>query len=137
MIQKIIYKSLSAAVIILSLAGCQANRTPVRMESKSMPASFTNSQDSATIARMDWKDYFSDHHLVALIDSALKKNQELNITMQEIEILKNEVRARRGEYLPTVGIGAAAGFEKDGRYTRHGSVDENGEILPGRRFPDP
>ena len=137
MIQKIIYKSLSVAVILLSLAGCQAYRTPVKVESKSMPASFTNSQDSATIARMDWKDYFSDHHLVALIDSTLKKNQELNITIQEIEILKNEVRARKGEYLPTVGLGVAAGFEKDGRYTRHGSVDENGEIMPGRRFPDP
>jgi outer membrane protein, multidrug efflux system len=67
----------------------------------------------------------------------LKKNQELNITLQEIEILKNEVKARRGEYLPFVNLGVAAGVEKEGRYTRHGSVDENGEILPGRRFPEP
>jgi multidrug efflux system outer membrane protein len=43
-------------------------------------------------------------YLVALIDTALKNNQELNITLQEIEIARNEIRARKGEYLPFVGV---------------------------------
>lgn len=137
MIPTIIYKSLPIAVMILALAGCQASRTATKVESKVVPSTFGSSGDSATIARMDWKQYFSDPHLVALIDSALDKNQELNITLQEIEILRNEVRARKGEYLPTVGLGVAAGLEKEGRYTRHGAVDEHEEILPGRRFPEP
>jgi outer membrane protein, multidrug efflux system len=102
-----------------------------------VPHTFGTTTDSATSAHISWKDYFSDENLLMLIDSALKKNQEMNITLQEIEILRNEVRARKGEYLPFVGIGVAAGVEKEGRYTRHGSVDENGEILPGRRFPEP
>jgi NodT family efflux transporter outer membrane factor (OMF) lipoprotein len=122
---------------MLSLVGCKTLQKPIKTESKVVPVSFGNSQDSATIARINWKNYFSDENLVALIDSALKRNQELNIKIQEIEILRNEVRARKGEYLPFVDLGVSAGVEKEGRYTRHGSVDENGEILPGKRFPEP
>lgn len=137
MVQKIIHKSLPLVLMLSLLVGCKTFQKPIKTESKVTPVRFANAQDSATMALINWKDYFSDENLAALIDSALNKNQELNITLQEIEMLKNEVRARKGEYLPFVDLGGAAGVEKEGRYTRHGSVDENGEILPGRRFPDP
>lgn len=130
-------RTLPLVFILSAVVGCKTFQKPVKTESKVVPVSFDHSQDSSTIARMNWKEYFSDENLIALIDSALKRNQELNITLQEIEILRNEVRARKGEYLPFVDVRAAAGLEKEGRYTRHGSVDENGEIMPGRRFPDP
>lgn len=133
----IICRSLPLVLVLCSLMGCKTLQRPIRMESKVVPVSFPNLLDSGTMVRINWKDYFSDENLTALIDSALKKNQELKIMLQEIEILKNEVRSRRGEYLPFVDLGVAAGVEKEGRYTRHGSVDENGEILPGRRFPEP
>ena len=137
MTQKIIYKALPIVLIIPLLAGCQAFQKPIRSENKFVPTTFRGSRDSVTIAGIHWKEYFSDENLVALIDSALKKNQELNINLQEILILSNEVRIRKGEYLPFVDVRVGAGAEKDGRYTRHGSVDENGEIMPGRKFPDP
>lgn len=137
MIRKTMYRILPLVFILSSLLGCKTFQTPIRSENKVTPVSFGHSQDPATVARIHWKEYFSDKNLVALIDSALKRNQELNVTLQEIEILRNEVRARKGEYLPFLDIRAAAGLEKEGRYTRHGSVDENGEIMPGRRFPDP
>lgn len=137
MVQMIVSKSLPLVLILLLLGGCKTFQSPIKTESNVLPVSFASSRDSATIVNINWRDYFSDKNLTALIDSALKKNQELNITLQEIEILKNEVRTRRGEYLPFVDVGVAAGVEKEGRYTRHGSVDENGEILPGRRFPEP
>ena len=134
--RKVVSKILLPAIVLLSLAGCKMVQ-PIRTESKAVPARFGDVPDSMNMARVNWKDYFSDDNLVALIDSALKKNQELKITLQEIEMLKNEVRVRKGEYLPFVDLGVVAGIEKEGRYTRHGSVDENGEILPGRRFPEP
>jgi NodT family efflux transporter outer membrane factor (OMF) lipoprotein len=99
--------------------------------------SYANAQDTSNIARLNWKRYFSDQNLIALIDTALKNNQELNITIQEIEISKNEIQARKGEYLPFVDFGAGAGLEKAGRFTRNGSVEENLEIKPGTKFPEP
>lgn len=137
MVRKIIYRILTSAFMVLSMVGCKILHGPIKTENKEVPANFGYSQDAATIAGISWRDYFSDDNLITLIDSALKKNQELNITLQEIEILKNEVRLRKGEYLPFVGLGLAAGLEKEGRFTRHGAVDESGEILPGRSFPEP
>lgn len=137
MIRKIIYKNLPVVFILSSLLGCKTLQRPIKTENKFVPVTYGTSQDSATVATMNWKEYFSDGNLVALIDSALKRNQELNITLQEIEIMRNEVRTRGGEYLPFVDARAGAGVEKEGRYTRHGSVDENGEIMPGKKFPDP
>lgn len=137
MAQKIITRSITAVLLLSIFAGCKTLQEPIRPEDKTMPVSFGESKDSTTIAQIKWREYFRDQNLVALIDSALLKNQEINISLQEIEILRNEVRERKGEYLPNVGIVAAAGFEKEGRYTRHGAVDEHEEILPGKKFPDP
>jgi outer membrane protein, multidrug efflux system len=67
----------------------------------------------------------------------LNHNQELNITLQEINIARNEVRARKGEYLPLVNAIAGAGMEKPGRYTTTGALEENTDLQPGKRFPDP
>ncbi len=72
-----------------------------------------------------------------MIDTALSRNQELNITLQEIEISKNEIRARKGEYLPFVGLRAGAGVEKVGEYTRNGAVEKNLEVKEGKAFPEP
>ncbi|RAW02422.1 TolC family protein [Pseudochryseolinea flava] len=119
------------------LCGCITPRVSVKQENSTVPTQFASGSDTSNIAKLNWKEYFSDENLIALIDTALKKNQELNITLQEIEISRNEVRARKGEYLPFVGLQAGAGIEKAGRFTRNGAVDENLEIKPGTRFPEP
>src|ERR1044071_9601218 len=118
MTRTIIYKTLPVVFLLSSLWGCKALQEPVRTENKIVPASFANKHDSTNLAQINWKEYFSDNHLIRLIDSALKRNQELNITLQEIEIRRNEVRARKGEYLPFVDAQAGASVEKEGRYTR-------------------
>ncbi len=108
-----------------------------KKENTAISAGFNNSQDTTNTAKVRWKDYFTDPNLIALIDTALHNNQELNITIQEIEIARNEVRARKGEYLPFVGLGAAASVEKRGRYTNLGSSEATTEIKPGKETPDP
>jgi NodT family efflux transporter outer membrane factor (OMF) lipoprotein len=104
---------------------------------KNVPETYNGSQDSVNSARVQWRSYFSDSILIALIDTALENNQELNILLQEIEISRNEVKARKGEYLPFVNLGAGAGLDKTGRYTRNGALEENLNIREGQSFPDP
>jgi NodT family efflux transporter outer membrane factor (OMF) lipoprotein len=109
-----------------------------KTENKSVPASFNNnSQDTTNLGTVKWQTYFTDPNLAALIDTALRNNQELNITLQEIEITKNEITARKGEYLPFVSIRGGAGVEKVGRYTSQGAGDATTEIKPGKEMPDP
>ena len=76
-----------------------------------------------SIGRANWKDYFQSPELQALIETALQKNQELNVRVQEIIIAQNEVAARRGEYLPRVGPYLGAGIEKVGGWTSQGFAD--------------
>ena len=134
---KSIRHAIGLVLVLLSLYSCNISKPLKRTEDKTVPASFKHSQDTANIAKIDWRDYFKDPKLIKLIDEALEKNQELKIVMQDVEIDKNEIKARKGEYLPFVGLKGDAGFEKDGRYTRHGAVDESLNIKEGEAFPEP
>lgn len=127
----------AATVWMFCLTSC---KTPAELKFRKLtdlPESFSDSRDTTTTAAIKWRDFFRDRYLAQLIDTALKNNQELNITLQEINIARNEVRARKGEYLPAVGIFGDAGIEKVGRYTSQGANDANTDIKPGEEFPEP
>jgi len=83
-----------------------------------------------------WRQFFTDPNLVALIETALKNNQELMITLQEIEIAKSGVVAKKGKLSPTVSAGVGAGLRKAGRYTSEGAGDASTEMEPGKPVPD-
>ena len=95
--------------------------------------------DSPTIesaAALPVESIFQDPNLLALVEEALRKNQELDILQLEVTIANAEVMARTGEYQPKVGIGAGAGLERVGRYTSQGASDAADEITPGREVPE-
>ncbi len=131
------YRQIISFILLLSFIGCKTPKLMQRNENKDVPSSFNTVSDSLNDAQLSWKEYFADPYLDTLITTALQNNQELNIVMQEIEISRNEVRARKGEYLPFVGLKGGAGVEKVGRYTSQGANDANTEIKPGQEFPEP
>lgn len=132
---------IALACAALAVTSCKLPSDAVQQtENKSVPAAFgTNgtAQDTLNSAKIKWKQFFTDKNLVALIDTALVNNQELNITLQEIQISKNEIRTRKGEYLPFVGLRGGAGAEKVGKFTRNGATESNLEIVPGKENPEP
>lgn len=132
-----VYPYMVAVSFALLFASCTTPALVEKTADKTMPQSFNSSQDTTNTTSINWREYFIDPNLTALIDTALHNNQELNITLQEIEIARNEVRARKGEYLPFVGVGGGVGVEKPGRYTSQGSSEATTEIEPGRETPDP
>jgi multidrug efflux system outer membrane protein len=131
------FKILSSAIVLLFITSCSITKQTVREADKSMPERFSNATDTTNISSVNWRVYFSDSNLTALIDTALINNQELNILMQEIEVDKNEIQARKGEYLPFVDFGLGLGFDKAGEFTRNGAVEEQLEIKEHKAFPKP
>jgi len=128
---------LVSILAILSLYSCVPTKV-VRNENKTVPEQFKNqSADTINTAYVEWKDFFSDPNLEALIDTALANNQELNMILQQVEMSKNEVKARKGEYLPFVNFYAGAEVEKVGEFTRNGSVEKNLNIKEEEEFPEP
>jgi len=133
-----IYRYAVTAFVLLSLAACKSLNVPEKTENRSIPDAFSAvSNDSLNSGKINWNDYFKDANLQNLIETAFKNNQELNITLQEIEISKNEIRARKGEYLPSVGIKAGIGVDKAARYTNIGAMEATTEIKPGKEMPEP
>lgn len=137
MFKKTIYKCLGVACMTLTITACVTPSVVQRSPDTTVPAQYNSSQDTTNTAKINWKTYFTDPYLTALIDTALHNNQELNITLQEIEISRNEVRARKGEYLPSVGLKGAAGVDKVPRYTNIGALEATTDIKPGKEMPEP
>lgn len=122
------------AILILaafSLVSCKTQQINVREANLNLPKKYTFAKDSLNTGKISWKAYFNDPHLISLIDSALQNNQELNIVMQEIAMLKNEIRAKKGEYLPSVGLKIGSGMEKVGEYTNAGAFERSSTLKPG------
>jgi len=117
---------------VICFAACKIPALVSKQENKSVPVYYNTASDSTNIASIKWRNYFTDPYLISLIDSALKNNQELNIALREIEIDKNEIQARKGEYLPFVNVGGAAGIDKTGKYTWDGFAEEDLKANPDR-----
>jgi len=132
-----ILKWVGIAFISLTYTACSVPALVQKTENKTVPASYNNLQDTTNTAKVKWQEFFTDPNLTSLIDLALQNNQELNITLQEIQIAQNEIRARKGEYLPFVGLRGAASVEKVPRYTNIGALEATTEIEPGKEMPEP
>lgn len=134
--RSVIKQTLGISILVLILGACVPS-VQDRSFQNNLPGDYHEIADTTNEAETSWKLFFQDEHLVSLIDTALAYNQEYNILMQEINAANSEVLVRKGEYLPTVGVGVNAGAEKVGRYTSQGANDANTEIEPGKEFPEP
>lgn len=124
--------------IAVLIASCNSTKLIQRDENTSTPETYVGATgDTLNSARLKWKEFFTDPYLVALIDTALKNNQELNMMWMEIRVAQNEVGARKGEYLPFVGAGLGGGVDKKARYTALGASEATTEIEPGKEMPEP
>lgn len=139
MFRKNINRYTGIVALMLSMSACNIPAQFKRTENRTVPQSYgkTTDTDSVNSAKIRWNDFFKDPYLTALIDTALMNNQELNITLQEVIIARNEVKARKGEYLPFVGVKAGAGVDKVARYTNVGAMEATTDIEPGKETPEP
>ena len=143
---------MAVGCLALMMQACAIPFINTKKADISLPANYANSaqnakteeplkqkapQDMTNEANINWKEFFEDPYLSSLIDVAIVNNKEVNIMAQRINIAKNEIQARKGEYLPFVNFGAGADVGKVGRYTRNGAVEESLDIKEGKAFPDP
>ena len=117
---------------VLWAGACKIPLVTVRPEDASVPASYGSSGDTTNLGATSWRTYFENPYLAALIDTALKYNQELNIAQQEIEMSRNEVMVRKGEYMPFLNLRGGAALERAGKYTWDGISEEDLKASPDK-----
>lgn len=133
----ILHKGSILILVSLSLWNCKAPQEAIDFNSEAkLPTSYSGETSTVNSGLIPWKQFFTDKNLILLIEEALKNNQELLITIQEIEVAKNEVLAKKGKLTPQVNAKLGAGVEKVGRYTSQGAGDAGTEMKPGMKVPE-
>lgn len=130
------YKTFLVLLVFTVFTSCKMLAPVEKTEPQTVPDTYLASKDTMNSATIKWKTFFPDKNLDNLIDTALKNNQELEMTLQEIEIARNDVRVKKGLLLPMVTAGATAGVEKVGHFTSQGAGDSSVDITPGNVVPE-
>ena len=131
-------KAVVLGCTILILHSCGIPKVATQESKVTLPTNYTEKiSESTNSGKVKWKDFFEDPYLQNLIDSTLVNNKELNILMQKVNMAQNEIQAKKGEYLPSVGLSAGADLDKVGKFTRNGAVEENLNIREDEKFPEP
>ena len=102
-------RNLSQLIVIsgfaLLLQACSIPFLNTKKAETKLPDTFNNApSETENTALINWKDFFEDSNLSELIDVAVVNNKEVNILAQRINMAKNEIQARKGEYQPFVNI---------------------------------
>lgn len=120
---------------LLTLSGCASLDTSAKVPEMKLPAAYAGSAAGQSIAQMNWKDYFADEHLNALITIGLKGNFDLLMALQRIEIARASIKQTTGALFPQVGLGVGASGRKFGLYTMDGAGNATTDITPGKIVP--
>ncbi|KEO71947.1 efflux transporter outer membrane subunit [Anditalea andensis] len=128
-------------VAIFILAGCKSSRELTDNKVLTLPEYYETADTLPSIAGKDWRMFFDDPFLHRLIDTAFVHNQDLQKTLENINISRARLKAAKLGQLPDISAVAGAGVRRFGDYTMDGigNTDTNlSETLPvDKRLPNP
>jgi outer membrane protein, multidrug efflux system len=123
-------------LIIGMLVGCKTLDTNLSIHTAELPEVFNESTvDTASLADINWRDYFKDAFLIQLIDEGLSNNIDLQIAQQRIEMSRASAKFARQAMLPSADAVLGGGVRRFGRYTMDGAGNISTEMTPGKIVP--
>jgi outer membrane protein, multidrug efflux system len=127
----------TAVILLLLASGCRIPSLCGPDAGSPLPGDFNGTTSPENSSHVTINEFFDDPVLTQLLVEALTQNQELKIRNEDIRIASNEILARRGAYLPFVGVGTRGGFERTSKFTPLGAAEDQLTAPGGRRFNDP
>ena len=127
----------AACGLLLALPACHIPSLRPAVAGLTLPDNIGEASSPTSSAELPAQQFYTDPILVGLIELALAGNQELKALNEEVQIANNEVLARSGAYLPSVGLEAGGGFERSSEFLPIGQAERQLEYRPGKKFPDP
>lgn len=107
---------LSAAAVMM-LCSCGIYRKyerPADIVTDSLYGEKFQTEDTASVADLGWRELFADPYLQVLIDSALSRNADIRTAALRVEQAETALRIARLSYLPSFNFvpeGAVSGFD--------------------------
>ncbi|WP_337041431.1 efflux transporter outer membrane subunit [Emticicia sp. 17c] len=138
-------KYIYIVVFCLFLGGCKIKQNLPQNKPVVTPQKFSAKTDTTANKLATLQEFFSDPTLIALIDTALKNNFDLQLAMQNIELARAGMRFTQGIDMPDLSASVTAGQRKFGNYTIDGVGNydtqfstnlDNKQKLPAPNVPD-
>jgi len=131
------YKYIGFFGVALLFSACVGTTEIAKTNMATLPEKFSGSSDTANVATINWKNYFTDPVLDGLIDTALNNNLDLLIATQRIAMAQANVRYAKGLAIPSVTAFGAVGQQKFGYYTMNAAGNRGATIYQDQTVPNP
>jgi outer membrane protein, multidrug efflux system len=108
-----ILKTYLPILTLTVLASCKVSKD-IPLPQAPLPATFRNAEstDTAGIAAIQWKTFFTDAALQNLIDSAITKNYDMQVALKNIEAAQLVAKQTKLGYLPVANLQAGASINR-------------------------
>ncbi|MEO7978514.1 TolC family protein [Flavobacterium sp.] len=104
--KKYITKIVMVAILITTLISCKVSKD-IETPKDAFPQNFRNasvSTDTTSIADLEWKNFFTEKDIIQLIDSAIVRNNDLQIAVKNIEIAQYRFTQSKWGNVPQVNL---------------------------------
>ncbi|MEG1237469.1 MAG: TolC family protein, partial [Flavobacterium sp.] len=94
------------AILITTLISCKVSKD-IETPKDAFPENFRNasvSSDTSSISDVEWKNFFTEKDIIKLIDSAVAKNNDLQIAEKNIEIAHYRFTQSKWGNVPQVNL---------------------------------
>lgn len=122
-------------LMIAGLSACSLPRPLTLPETTALPQ-----PEGDTLSLSGFEQIFSDPHLRALIDTALRCNNDLLSAAQRIAAAEANLLGAKSAWQPSVDLAVSAGVERYGDYTMNGVGNFDTNLSPNidkdQRIPD-
>ncbi|WP_347218111.1 efflux transporter outer membrane subunit [Chryseobacterium sp.] len=81
---------------------------------------YTATADTASIANLEWKQFFSDPILQELIERGIKNNYDLQIALKQVASSQEKLKQAKYMQYPDVGFGVAAQISRPSKNSMNG-----------------
>ena len=101
-----ITKIVMIAILITTLISCKVSKD-IETPKDAFPENFRNasvSSDTSSIADVEWKNFFTEKDIIKLIDSAVARNNDLQIAEKNIEIAHYRFTQSKWGNVPQVNL---------------------------------
>lgn len=106
------------------LVSCSARKDYIKQDLE-MPEKFRNDKSvTGDSIRVSWNEFFKDPKLVALIEKALIKNNDISVAIKSIEQLDLAYKQARNSILPTANFNLGANRNWPSKNSLNGSLTQ-------------
>ncbi|MGO4771845.1 TolC family protein [Flavobacterium sp. W22_SRS_FK3] len=108
--KKYITKIVMVAILIITIISCKVSKD-IETPKDAFPENFRNasvSKDTTSIADLEWKNFFTEKDIIKLIDSAVSRNNDLQIATKNIKIAQYRFTQSKWNNVPQINLGVNA-----------------------------